>query len=109
MLFVRADDGRLMPRQVELGGGTAERVAIRSGLSAGEVVVASATFLVDAESNLGAAMAGMAGMDMGPAATSPVVPGPSDPMTGTPGMAPASRDSAAGAGAKGGANAHTNH
>lgn len=44
-------------------------IEVRSGLEAGDVVVASATFLVDAESNLRAALGGMAsmpGMDMGP-------------------------------------------
>jgi Cu(I)/Ag(I) efflux system membrane fusion protein len=37
-------------------------VEIRSGLVAGETVVASATFLVDAESNLGTALGGMGNM-----------------------------------------------
>jgi Cu(I)/Ag(I) efflux system membrane fusion protein len=56
------DDGMLEPRDVVLGLASDERVEIRSGLIAGEWVVSSATFLVDAESNLGAALRGMAGM-----------------------------------------------
>jgi Cu(I)/Ag(I) efflux system membrane fusion protein len=59
-----------VPRLVTLGVETDSLVEVRSGLRAGERVVATAAFLFDAESNLGAAMAGMAGMegmDMGPA------------------------------------------
>jgi Cu(I)/Ag(I) efflux system membrane fusion protein len=56
------DDGMLEPRQVVLGIASDDRVEIRSGLAVGETVVASATFLVDAESNLGAALGAMAGM-----------------------------------------------
>lgn len=62
IVFVRMDDGMLEPRQVVLGIASDDRVEIRSGLSVGETVVASATFLVDAESNLGAALGAMAGM-----------------------------------------------
>ena len=58
--------GMLVPRLVTLGAETDSLVEVRSGLRAGERVVATAAFLLDAETNLGAAMAGMAGMDMGP-------------------------------------------
>ncbi len=75
LVFVKGDDSMLTPRDVELGVTTDDRVEVRKGLKAGETVVASATFLIDAESNLGSALAGMAampGMDMGPgAATTP--------------------------------------
>jgi RND family efflux transporter MFP subunit len=53
--FVRMPDGMLEPREVVLGMTSDDRVEVRSGLKAGEVVVSSATFLVDAESNLRAA------------------------------------------------------
>ena len=43
-------------------GATDNRVEIKRGVRAGETVVASATFLVDAESNLGSALGGMGGM-----------------------------------------------
>jgi len=69
LVFVRMADGRLMPHEVTLGRRGATMIEVRSGLEAGDVVVASATFLVDAESNLRAALGGMAsmpGMDMGP-------------------------------------------
>jgi Cu(I)/Ag(I) efflux system membrane fusion protein len=63
--FVRMDDGMLAPREIVTGLTSDDRVEVLSGLAAGDVVVASATFLVDAESNLGAALGAMQGMDMG--------------------------------------------
>lgn len=67
MVFVREANGHLAPREVAIGETSDSRVEIRRGLAAGETVVASATFLVDAESNLGKALGGMGnmpGMDM---------------------------------------------
>ncbi|HEY0808550.1 MAG TPA: efflux RND transporter periplasmic adaptor subunit [Longimicrobiales bacterium] len=57
--FVRMPDGTLAPREIEIGIATTEHVEVLSGITAGEVVVASANFLVDAESNLGAALNSM--------------------------------------------------
>jgi Cu(I)/Ag(I) efflux system membrane fusion protein len=59
LVFVRREDGRLEPRQVTIGLSDDTQVQILRGLAHGDVVVASATFLVDAESNLGVAMSGM--------------------------------------------------
>jgi Cu(I)/Ag(I) efflux system membrane fusion protein len=70
LVFVEDSAGRFMPRLVTLGVEADSLVEVRSGLRAGERVVATAAFLLDAESNLGAAMAGMAGMDMGPSSGS---------------------------------------
>lgn len=67
LAFVKRADGMLEPRLVTLGTSTVNRIEIVSGLSAGDTVVASATFLVDAESNLGTLLGGMGnmpGMDM---------------------------------------------
>ncbi|MEW5915870.1 MAG: efflux RND transporter periplasmic adaptor subunit [Gemmatimonadota bacterium] len=67
IVFVRRDDGQLEPREVRVGVAGEDRIEILSGVAAGETVVASATFLVDAESNLGSALGGMGnmpGMDM---------------------------------------------
>lgn len=67
LLFVKRPDGMLEPRDVRLGAATATRIAILSGLVVGDTVVSSATFLLDAESNLGALLGGMGnmpGMDM---------------------------------------------
>ncbi len=97
LVFVQRPDGMLEPRAVTLGLSTDDRVQIASGLAVGERVVASATFLVDAESNLGSmlgGMAGMPGMDMTPpSSTAKPVPGTSPsvvpkalPMEDMPGM-----------------------
>lgn len=67
LVFVRRTDGRLEPRTVRVGAAAGDRVEVLAGLAAGETVVASATFLIDAESNLGSALGGMGnmpGMDM---------------------------------------------
>ena len=62
MVFVREASGMLAPREVSIGGSSNDRVEVLRGLVAGETVVASATFLVDAESNLGTALGGMGDM-----------------------------------------------
>ena len=67
LVFVRLADGMLQPREVAVGMANDERIEILRGLAAGDTVVASGTFLVDAESNLGTVMGGMGnmpGMDM---------------------------------------------
>lgn len=69
LVFVKSGNGQLQPREVKVGAASDDRIEILSGLNAGETVVASATFLVDAESNLGSLLGGMGnmpGMDMGP-------------------------------------------
>lgn len=68
LVFVKLPDGRFDPREVVVGAATAERIQILHGLAIGDTVVASGTFLVDAESNLGSLLGGMGdmpGMDMG--------------------------------------------
>jgi RND family efflux transporter MFP subunit len=75
IVFVREADGSLTPRQVTAGAATTEHIEIMSGLAAGEVVVASANFLVDAESNMSAAFDAMAPATTSvPPATSPTKP-----------------------------------
>ena len=69
LAFLRRADGAFEPREVTLGVMTDDRVEVLHGLSVGDTVVASATFLVDAESNLGTIMGGMGdmpGMDIKP-------------------------------------------
>lgn len=68
LAFLKRGDGSFVPRELTLGRTSDDRVEIRSGLAEGDSVVASATFLVDAESNLGTIMGGMGdmpGMDIG--------------------------------------------
>jgi membrane fusion protein, copper/silver efflux system len=62
VVFVREASGQLVPREIAIGAANDNRVEVLRGLSAGETVVASATFLVDAESNLGKALGGMGDM-----------------------------------------------
>ena len=67
LVFLKRPDGMLEPRLVAVGAASDERIEIVRGLAPGDSVVASATFLVDAESNLGTLMGGMGnmpGMDM---------------------------------------------
>ncbi|MEO8335045.1 MAG: efflux RND transporter periplasmic adaptor subunit [bacterium] len=62
IVFVKGASGMLTPREVTLGATTDDRIEILRGLASGETVVASATFLIDAESNLGTALGGMGNM-----------------------------------------------
>jgi Cu(I)/Ag(I) efflux system membrane fusion protein len=55
-VFLDLGGGRLRPQPVEVGMRVGEEVQIRSGLEAGQSVVASATFLVASESRLRAAL-----------------------------------------------------
>ena len=79
LVFVRASNGALVPKDVTIGDASDDRVVVLSGLSVGDTVVASATFLVDAESNLKSALGGMGnmpGMNMGGASEAPPPAGP---------------------------------
>lgn len=93
LVFVQRADGMLGPRDIVRGIATDDRVEVKSGLRMGETVVASATFLVDAESNLGSmlgGMAGMPGMDMSAPAPAGAPAAPMDPAmdhSKMPGMA----------------------
>ncbi len=70
LVFVNRGDGQFIPRPVKVGLRSDSLVEIAQGLKAGDEVVASATYLLDSESNLGAAMQGLMlqmgmGLDMG--------------------------------------------
>ena len=54
--FVDKGDGKLEPRVLELGGKFGDVYAVKSGLKEGERVVASANFLIDAESKIQGAL-----------------------------------------------------
>ncbi|RTM09241.1 MAG: efflux RND transporter periplasmic adaptor subunit [Hyphomicrobiales bacterium] len=59
-------EGRFEPREVKIGlqgGGVTE---IRTGVAAGDRVVVAANFLIDAESNLKAALSGMTSLEAAP-------------------------------------------
>jgi membrane fusion protein, copper/silver efflux system len=58
VVFVEKGQGRFEPRDVKLGHRGGGYVEIREGIVEGEPVVVSANFLIDAESNLKAALKG---------------------------------------------------
>ena len=58
IVLVQLAAGRFEPRPVSLGERSDDHVVVREGVKEGELVVTSANFLIDAESNLKAALAG---------------------------------------------------
>lgn len=54
-------DGRFEPREIHIGVETEDGYEVLQGLNPGERIVTSAQFLIDSESNLKAALAGMRG------------------------------------------------
>lgn len=64
IIFVRQGGGKLAWRTVKIGARAGDWVEILDGLSEGEEIVTSANFLIDSESQVKGAMAGMAGMEM---------------------------------------------
>lgn len=70
IVFVNRGDGAFVPREVLTGVTGDSLIEIRQGLKPGDEVVASATYLLDSESNLAAAMQSLMlrmgmGLDMG--------------------------------------------
>lgn len=61
IVLVQVGPGRFEPREVELGGRGENLVQVVKGVSNGEQVVVAANFLIDAESNLKAAVSGLNG------------------------------------------------
>lgn len=59
IVFVALGDGYFEPRKVQLGPRLEDRIVILSGLRPGETIVTSGNFLIDSESRLKNAMAGM--------------------------------------------------
>ncbi|MGX1106515.1 MULTISPECIES: efflux RND transporter periplasmic adaptor subunit [Bradyrhizobium] len=59
-VLIDRGNGRFEPREVKLGRRGEGYVEIRGGIGEGDAVVTSATFLIDAESNLKAAIKGFA-------------------------------------------------
>jgi Cu(I)/Ag(I) efflux system membrane fusion protein len=86
MVFVDRGGGAFEPREVKVGERTDGWVAILNGLRAGERVVTRANFLLDSESNLREATAGMPGMQRAGSAAGSEQAGaaPAAPQTGQP-------------------------
>jgi len=62
LLFIHHGSGQLEWRNVKLGATAGDWVEVKEGLKEGEHVVTGANFLIDSESQLKAAIGGMAGM-----------------------------------------------
>ena len=62
-VLIERGGGKFEPREVKLGAHADGFYEVRQGLTAGERVVVSANFLIDAESNLRAALKGFAAPD----------------------------------------------
>jgi hypothetical protein len=78
VVFIDKGDGRFAPAEVKLGGKYDNYYEVLAGVSPGERIIASASFLLDSESRLSeamGAMAGMAGME-GMKMDTPAKPGP---------------------------------
>ena len=58
-VFLARAGGLFEPRMVTVGHEAGDRAEILKGLAAGDTVVASASFLIDSESRLKAAISGM--------------------------------------------------
>lgn len=67
VVLVKAREGRFEPREVRLGARGEEYVEILEGIREGEEVVVAANFLIDAESNLKAAVGAFGGTGKGTA------------------------------------------
>lgn len=83
-VFVDRGNGFFEPRQVKTGERNGNRIQILSGLTGGERIVTSGNFMIDSESQMKAAAAGMGGMAGMPGMTNePMKSGtPAKPETG---------------------------
>jgi RND family efflux transporter MFP subunit len=59
IVLVQVKEGRFEPREVKTGASSDNYIEVREGVKEGEQVVVAANFLIDAESNLKAAIGGM--------------------------------------------------
>lgn len=84
IVLVQAKEGRYEPREVKLGARSDSYVEVLEGVKQGEQVVVAANFLLDAESNLKAAVSGF-----GPAGTGSPKPAQQQSSIGKSGVAAA--------------------
>ena len=74
IVLVQVKEGRFEPREVKTGASSDNYIEEREGVKEGEQVVVAANFLIDAESNLKAAIGGMAAAASPAAAAAPAAP-----------------------------------
>ena len=65
IVLVQVKEGRFEPREVKVGARSEDRIQILEGVQDGEMLVVAANFLIDAESNLKAAIGGFASAEQG--------------------------------------------
>lgn len=77
IVLIQHGEGRFEPRDIKLGARSDNHVEVLEGVKDGELVVVAANFLIDAESNLKAAVAGFGHATQGaaPADGKPAAPG----------------------------------
>ncbi|WP_300453167.1 efflux RND transporter periplasmic adaptor subunit [Accumulibacter sp.] len=71
IVLIELGEGRFAPREVKLGARSDDYVEVLDGVRDGERVVVAANFLIDAESNLKAAIGGLAPASTAAAAVAP--------------------------------------
>jgi Cu(I)/Ag(I) efflux system membrane fusion protein len=79
LVLVQVKEGRFEPREVKVGARSENTIEIREGVREGEQVVVAANFLIDAESNLKAAIGGLGshtGHGNAPNQKTPTAPAP---------------------------------
>ncbi|MGV3519937.1 efflux RND transporter periplasmic adaptor subunit [Luteitalea sp.] len=96
VVFVDLGDGYLAPKTVQTAERVGDRLVVTSGLSEGERVVASGTFLIDAESQLKSALGSMAGHQHGGGGKPASAPAPVRPANPPAATAPPSGPSSGG-------------
>ncbi len=69
LILVQLREGRYEPREVRTGARNDNHIEVLSGVTEGEAVVVAANFLIDAESNLKAAVGGFASAPAAPGAS----------------------------------------
>ena len=94
IVLIQAGEGRFEPREVKLGARSDTYVEVIDGVKDGEPVVVAANFLIDAESNLKAAVGGFghASHGSGAAAPAPTAPSAAAGSESREGTKPASTD-----------------
>ena len=76
IVLVQIKEGRFEPREVKTGARSDTYIEILSGVKEGEQVVVAANFLIDAESNLKAAVGGFAAAPVATPSAAAVTPAP---------------------------------
>jgi RND family efflux transporter MFP subunit len=73
IVLIEQGEGRFEPRVVKLGARSEQHVHVIEGVKEGEAVVVSANFLIDAESNLKAAVSGFSAPGQSPSAAAKTI------------------------------------